>query len=189
MVLLRLVISAACMGYVPLPVLLTVKSFVLYLPAFPSCSPQFFLHLRTFCKYRFSCNTLYYLYDLLWAILWYGLYQEMYMISICPYFQKSYFISFFYFLTRLFYYFIYLIIYYYSSIFCWTYEVIHKHWYIVRFVYILTHLTIPFFFPLVYHFFHFSQKFVTQQSCGELDPERLKRDLCTSRYTKNKSLH
>lgn len=44
----------------------------------------------------------------------------------------------------------------------------------MRFVYILTHLTIPFFFPLVYHFFHFSQKFVTQQSCGELDPERLK---------------
>lgn len=51
----------------------------------------------------------------------------MYMVFICTYFQKSYFIPFLNSLTRFFDYPIYIFIYYYSSIFCWTYEMIHEY--------------------------------------------------------------
>ena len=46
---------------------------------------------------------------------------------VAAYFQKSYFIPFLNSLTRFFDYPIYIFIYYYSSIFCWTYEMIHEY--------------------------------------------------------------
>ena len=65
-------------------------------------SPQLLFYFRMFLKYFSCCYTFYNRYYLCLTQLGYRLNQKMYMISVCSYLHKSYFVTQRYFKTNCF---------------------------------------------------------------------------------------